>query len=562
MSLFGRSVGLAARHPWWPVIPFWVVVALLTIFQHGPMPMYSTRTLSVAWEMWHRHSFMVPYLNGAPYSDKPPLLFWLIQLGWGVTGVSDTWPRVLEVGLGATELLLAMLLARRLFPSEDAVARATPWLLMAFSYGFLFGLQTMYEVLLADCVLVALLALLPSAHRESPRPFVFALALATGLLTKGPVMLLHVVFPWLLGPYWNGWARRHLGSWYGGGLLVVLAGFAVLLAWALPASMLGGAAYREQLLFHQTAGRVVDAFAHAKPFWWYLPILWVLIFPFSLWPGLWLALAKLRRPSDPGVRFLIAWLIPVLLVFSLISGKQPYYLLPEFAGFALLLAAAMVRLEETHPSHWQNRWWGPWPLALLYGATGVSLLMLPWLLEEKHSGMASRWGELSALLPFHLALGLVYLALGGWLLMAGSRITSTAAAALLGVAIANVMFTMVFWPAFDLQPAANLLARAQSQGRPVANLENYDGQFHFLGRLTAPINSLTGEQEGRVWAVAHPTGMLITYTSHPSPGDRQCTLYFHAFRGVWMSIWSSPEFLRRGQLAEPIAPDCQSTDQQ
>jgi len=539
----------------------WVAIALLTIFQHGPMPMYSTRTLSVAWEMWHRHSFMVPYLNGVPYSDKPPLLFWLIQLGWTVTGVSDTWPRVLEVGLGATELSLAMLLARRLFPRDDAVARATPWLLMAFSYGFLFGLQTMYEVLLADCVLMALLALLPSARRESPRPFVFALALAAGLLAKGPVMLLHVGFPWLLGPCWNGWARRHHGSWYGGGLLAMLAGFAVLLAWALPASMLGGAAYGEQLLFHQTAGRVVDAFAHANPFWWYLPVLCVLIFPFSLWPGLWLALARLRRPSDSGVRFLIAWLAPVLLVFSLISGKQAYYLLPECAGFALLLAVAMVGLEEAHPSLWQNRWWGPWPLALLYGAIGVSLLALPWVLKKSHSGLATRWQELSVLLPFHLALGLVYLTLAGWLLMAANRITTTAAAALLGVATANVAFTMAFWPAFDLQPAAKLLARAQSQGRPIANLETYDGQFHFLGRLTAPITPLTGPQEGRAWAAAHPSGILVGYTSHPTPGDRQCAIYFHAFRGVWMSIRSSPEFLRHGQPAGPSAADCEPADQ-
>ncbi|MFA6230708.1 MAG: glycosyltransferase family 39 protein [Rhodanobacter sp.] len=555
MSLFKQPVGFATRHPWWPAIPIWMVIALLTIFQHGPMPMYSTRSLSVAWEMWHRHSFLVPYLNGAPYSDKPPLLFWLIQLGWGVTGVSDTWPRVLEVALGATELWLAMMLGRRLFPGSDAVARATPWLLMAFSYGFLFGLQTMYEVLLANCVLLALLALLPSARRESPRPLLFALALAAGLLTKGPVMLLHVAFPWLLGPLWNDWARRHQRRWYLGGLLVLLAGLAALAAWALPASRLGGAVYREQLLFHQTAGRVVDAFAHAKPFWWYLPILWALIFPFSLWPGLWLALARLGRPFDPGMRFLLCWLAPVLLAFSLISGKQAYYLLPEFAGFALLLAAALVRLRETHPSPMQNRWLGPWPLALLFGALGVALLLLPWISGQAHLGLASHRQELSALWPFHLVLGLVYLMLASWLLRAGSRISTTAAAALLGVAAANAMFTLVFWPAFDLQPAADLIARAQSQGRAVANLEKYDGQFHFLGRLTAPITSLASPQEGRIWAAAHPSGMLVTYTSHPAPGDPQCALYFHAFRGVWMGIWSSPAFLHHSQPDPVGRPD-------
>jgi 4-amino-4-deoxy-L-arabinose transferase-like glycosyltransferase len=292
---------------------------------------------------------------------------------------------------------------------------------------------------------------------------------------------------------------------------------------------------------------VVDAFAHAKPFWWYLPILWVLIFPFSLWPGLWLALSKLRRPFDPGMRFLVSWLAPVLLVFSLISGKQAYYLLPEFAGFALLLAVAIVRLGKTHPAQMQNRWLGPWPLALLFGAIGVSLLMLPWISEREGLGLGSHWPQLTALLRFHLLLGIVYLALAVWLLRAESRISTTAAAALLGVAAANAMFTISFWPAFDLQPAADLLARAQSQGRPVANVETYDGQFHFLGRLTAPITSLAGPREGRTWAAAHPSGMLVTYSNHPVPGDQRCALYFHAFRGVWMGIWSSPAFLRYSQ---------------
>ena len=47
-------------------------------------PVDETRYASVAWEMWLRGDFLVPYVNGEPYSHKPPLLFWLIQLGWGL----------------------------------------------------------------------------------------------------------------------------------------------------------------------------------------------------------------------------------------------------------------------------------------------------------------------------------------------------------------------------------------------------------------------------------------------------------------------------------------------
>ena len=366
-ELFVRSL------PWlW--LPLWAAAALIAIFQHGPMPVYSTRTLSVAWEMWLHHSILVPYLNGLPYSDKPPLLLWLIQSGWAVAGVNDVWPRLLEVLLGAIQLVLAWRLARNLFPQDMRIAHATAWILLALTYGFLFGLQVMYEVLLADCVLAALLCLAPAAHGGPPRFGGFLLALSLGLLTKGPVVLLHVGVPWLLGPLWSEWARRERRQWYSRGGLSCLAACVVLLAWALPAAWMGGKAYQRMLLVHQTAGRVVDALAHAHPFWWYLPLLPVLAFPFTLWPRMWAALMRWRLPLEPGTRFLLAWLVPVLLGFSVISGKQAYYLLPEFAGIAMLMAAALVRSRA--PGAAKSRWLSPWPLALLLAATGAFLIGL------------------------------------------------------------------------------------------------------------------------------------------------------------------------------------------
>ncbi len=522
-----------------PWLPLWVVAALIAIFMHGPMPMYSTRTLTVAWEMWHRHSFIVPYLNGVPYSEKPPMLFWLIHLGWAIGGVGDVWPRVLEVLFGAAELIFATVLARRLFPHRQEVARAVPWVLLAFSYGFLFGLQTMYEVLLAACVLAALLCLTPNARRDAPRFLGFALVIGFGLLTKGPVMLLHVAFPWLLGPLWNDWARREWRRWYAGGLLAMLAGCAMLLAWALTAASIGGPAYGDQLLFHQTAGRVVEAFAHAKPFWWYVPVLPLLIFPFALWPRLWVALATLRLPFEPGFRFLFVWLGPLLLVFSLVSGKQPYYLLPECAGFALLIVAAVARpLPDQEPLA-SSLWLGPWPLAVLSAGVGLLLLLLPRLIA--HGIVPS--AQLAALGAFS-TFGVIFLMLGVLLMLPSkSELRRIALAGLVGAVVATGLFTLAWWPAFDLKPAAALLARAQVQDRPIANLEPYDGQFGFLGRLTRPIEEVSDGEPARAWAIAHPRGVLVRYSTTVTPLDQSVALYAQPFRGVWMSIWSARGFV-------------------
>ena len=58
------------------------------------LPVDETRYLSVSWEMFLRQNFLVPTLNFEPYFQKPPLLFWLIDLAWSVFGVS----RIAAVG--------------------------------------------------------------------------------------------------------------------------------------------------------------------------------------------------------------------------------------------------------------------------------------------------------------------------------------------------------------------------------------------------------------------------------------------------------------------------------
>jgi hypothetical protein len=58
--------------------------------------------------------WLVPHQNGLPYSHKAPLLYWMIHAGWAVGGVSDVWPRILEVLLSTANLWLVALLARNL----------------------------------------------------------------------------------------------------------------------------------------------------------------------------------------------------------------------------------------------------------------------------------------------------------------------------------------------------------------------------------------------------------------------------------------------------------------
>ena len=537
---------------WW--LPLYLAAALLAIFLQPPVPLHSTRALAVAWDMWSHHQFWVPHINGAPYSEKAPLLFWLIHAGWAVFGVNDVWPRVLMVLIGAAQLILAQALARRLFPERAWIARSTPWLLLGLSFGFLFGLQIMYDGLLAVWVLAAMLCLAPGPRRPSPSWIGFAMCTGLGLLTKGPVMLVHVAPVWLLGPWWCAWAREHRARWYGGGVAALVGGGAMLAAWVIPAVQMSGDAYTHNLLFKQTGGRVVDAFIHKRPFWWYVPWLAVLLFPFVLWPRMWAGIASLRRPPQSGLRMLLAWLVPAFAIFSAFSGKQTYYFVPELSGAAIVMAAAIAALRAREGAAARSAWLSAWPLALGSVAAAVTLFALP--LAADAGKLHSHWlRDVSVVCaPF----GVLYLLLGAFVMLPGrGELRRIAIASLVGTVGAYALFALALYPAFDMRPAAQVLARAEAEGRAIGNLGLYDGQFEFAGRMTRPVERLFEGRALQDWAARHPRGLVIEYPERLDADDLRYARLVQPYRGVWLVIWNAPTLaaLRRGQQPpEPVAP--------
>jgi len=516
----------------WIVV--WLSAALFAIFQTGPMPLYSTRTLGVAWEMWSSGQFLVPYSNGEPYSHKVPLLFWLIHAGWAIGGVGDVWPRILQVAFGLGVLLLARRLARVLFAETPLVGTLTPWLLAAFGYAFLFGLQIMYEVLLCLCVLAALNALVGRDPGQRPRFILFALAVAAGLLTKGPVMLVHVAFPFLLGPLWHPWAAAERARWYTGGGLALLGGFAVLLAWAIPAAIIGGEAYRNELFFMQTAGRVVDSFDHAEPWWWYLRMLPAMLIPWLLWPRVWQAIGMgIGAERGAGLRFIACWLIPVVVAFSLISGKQIYYLLPEATAGAMLLAIGLARLDQRVGK--APLVLGTWPLALCLFAGALALFLLPgWVADGR---VTSVWYvDLSAASAWFALIGF---ALGIAVLLApradGAAVKCVATVSIVSMALFTALFAQTLWPRFDVRPAARYVAALQAQGIEVAHHDIYHTQFQFAGRLVHPLTVLPlhGYEP---WLDAHPDARVVRYQKTLSALDLEHAELVQPLRSDWLLI--------------------------
>jgi 4-amino-4-deoxy-L-arabinose transferase-like glycosyltransferase len=337
------------RH--WSWVILWAILVAVALSVRPLLPIDETRYLSVAWEMWRRDDWLVPYLNGSAYTDKPPLLFWGMLLGWRAFGVSQWWPRLLPPLFGLLSVFLVVRLARRLSPmTPDAGHRTLPFLsgLLWVTY----STAVLFDTLLTACVLLALIGVVEASQGRAGRGWAqCAAGIGLGLLAKGPVVLVHVLPIMLLAPWWIGdsdSAKRPAGwrRWYLGVITAMVLGAAIALAWALTAGAREGPAYRDAILWDQTARRITHAFAHRRPWWWYMPLLPVVLLPWTLWPPWWRALGRLRqKPLEPAARFALAWVVPGLIILSLISGKQVHYLIPLLPGVATLAGVAWSRLE-------------------------------------------------------------------------------------------------------------------------------------------------------------------------------------------------------------------------
>lgn len=514
----------------WSWVLGWAALVLAALAFRDPVPVDETRYLSVAWEMWLRGDLLVPHLNGEPYSHKPPLLFWLIQAGWAAFGVNEWWPRLVPPLFALLTVLLTYELARRLWPAEPLRHELTPWMLAGSFFWALYTPMTMFDMLLAAFTVAAMLGLVrvdgaARARTAAGGWLLFGTALGLGLLAKGPVMFVHALFPAVLGPLWSPAARHRAAAWYGGLAGGLLIGAALVLAWLLPALARGGPAYEEAVLWHQTADRVVDSFAHGQPWWWYLPWLPLLLFPWLLWPPAWRGLGRLRERPDAGVRLCLAWVLPALAILTLVSAKQPHYLLPLFPGFALILAAAVQRAPTPRTRADQ---WPPAAGLILLGAA----LLAPGFGWGPHvpdwtAGIAPFWGLAVAALG--VALGVVHSA-------PTERLARSLAAATMG---AVLLLDMALYGAtgaiFDLRPVAERIRLLQEQGLAVAHVNTYHGQFNFLGRLRRPLDPVSTGRELERWLRAHPDGWVLYYTERDGAPDRGAP-FVTRYRGRWLYL--------------------------
>lgn len=329
-------------------LPIWV-----SLGDHGFNGRSDARYAVVAQHMVASNDWLVPSYMGHMHLTKPPLVYWLEGVSIELLGNTYLAVRLPSAIAGTLTLLLLYWFMHRLYGRRAAIFTCGIYAIMPMT--IFPARMTVTDSVLNLCWTMTLIGAYLSSQLPQSRRIGFVMlwaGSALGMLTKGPVMFIPigVVITWWAitrtGPY--SWKRT---------LIFSLAGLSAMLPallWAISVLMTQPEAAR--IWWHETFDRAIGQGDHAKPIWFFIPVLLVGCFPCSamlLLPGVNLRLSdswkRLRNSSLEG--FLGYAIISTFVVYSLISGKLPSYLLPVCAPLSMVCALVLERwFTEQRPA--------------------------------------------------------------------------------------------------------------------------------------------------------------------------------------------------------------------
>ncbi len=509
----------------------------------------------IARNMLDYGDWVIARLDGVPYLEKSPVIYWLIAISYRIFGVHD-WAARIPVAISA--VLLAWVTYRYGRWAFEERAGYYAGVVVATCVGlFLFTRIQIPDVMLTLTVCLAFWAFQRATDPEETHSNIWAAALAAilgvGVMLKGLIALVIPgggIFVYLV-------LTRQLFSREVWKRLRVVSGAAIFLLIAAPWHVLatlrmppylnftmhsGPGEYHGFFWFYFMNEHVLrflnlryprDYNTVPRPAFWLLHLVW--LFPWSVYFP---AAARLDfRPRDrAGKTRLLAlcWTL-FLLIFFTFSTTQEYYSMPIYPGLALLLGGAMARNDS-----WTL--WATRVLGLISAVCAVCIAILLYLvrgvaapgdisraLEQHPEAYTLSMGHMGDLTLQSFAYLRLPLVLAGVAFLAGAVAcwTMRGPRVYLAIALMMVLFIhasraalVVFDPYLSSRPLAEALARAP-KGELIINGPYYafSSVFFYTGRNALLWNGRMDNLE---------------YGSY-APGSAPVFIDDHKFQTLWNS---------------------------
>jgi 4-amino-4-deoxy-L-arabinose transferase-like glycosyltransferase len=395
------------RLPW--IAIFWVLLlSWIAFFHHlgdtGLLDETEPLFVEAARQMTVTGDWITPYFNGVTRFDKPPLIYWLMAIGFKIFGTNEWGARMPSAVAGTALLGLAFYtltqVATAQKTTEPRSQTTTPNLLPYIGSGILalnlqmlfFGRTGYSDMLLNACFGGALLTFF-LGYIQPKRSWAmkgwywgFFALMGLGMLTKGPVavvlpLAIVVFFTFLTGNFQR--LVREL-PWFSGSLL---AG-AIAVPWYWAVYQRNGIAFINAFFgFHNMERFTQVVNQHAGPWYYHFVVLGAGMLPWSvaLPAGLLYAL-RLKTDRDDRLGHLgvlaLAWFLVVMAFFAVSATKYITYSLPAVPAAAILVALWWNEQDQRQRTSWSLRLTSLGSLAA-FTALGIGAWYCPkWLNDD------------------------------------------------------------------------------------------------------------------------------------------------------------------------------------
>lgn len=407
---------------------------LLFGFALGSRPLANPdegRYAEIPREMLASGDWVTPHLDGIPYFEKPPLVYWLGALVQRFFGEGEWSVRLVPAVFALAGVLLTYAAARKLHGRNAglgaAVALGTS--LLYFALARILILDMAVSVLMAATLFCFILGVRePAGARRRWLFYGLYASAALATLTKGLMGFLvtgAVMFLWLL--VFDQWRRLRP--------LYLPTGAALFLAIALPWHVLVGLRnpdWVQAYLVREHWERFTIDLGRLQPWWFFIPILLAGLFPWTgfLWSGFRTMLPGgwARRREHADAWFFATWAGFMFLFYSKSASKLIPYILPVAPALAVVIGVALARRwTRREPMHWRSGF-GVFALcAALLGVAVILAVSKPGLIRDTAQAEALR---------------LYAWTMGAWLL-AGAVATALAMGRTARIGFAIVAATMI-----------------------------------------------------------------------------------------------------------------------
>lgn len=469
------------------------------------------RYAAVARTMSETGDWLTPRLYGKPWFEKPVLYYWAAAAAFRLLGPSETAARLPSALAAAIATALLVGFCRRQWGSQVAF---TLLLILPSALGlWSFAHAATMDMLLAGTLAAAMtccwqavqagFSISTGGHERRWR-MAAAAAIGLAVLAKGPVGVLLAGGSVLL---WAALTRQWAAAlqflrWDAVGTFCL-----VTLPWYVACALVNPGFLAEFLWLHNVQRYLTPVFAHVQPWWFFLPVLALGLFP---WTALLLEVAAQARscwpapPRSAGL-FVACWTAFPVVFFSFSHSKLPGYVLPSVAPLAVLIARAVTR---DGVGSWAHRF----PLALagaswalLAVGSGLWLRRLPIVWLDAHHGTVHR-----------VAMGVfVAGAILTALALRGARQTAIAGHALT-VAGLVLLLSWVILPQLDPWLSPRVLAESLARQVPGADIALYEvpraWQYGLEYYLQRPLPVWPGQATAPAW-ICTPASRLAQLTA-------------------------------------------------